>query len=83
MDLSKKTTILLTEELHERLKRLAALQGTSIGELIRRACELQYGLVPADERLEAVKALAALRLPVGDIHDMEKDSVPPAEDLLP
>ncbi len=34
-------------------------------------------------RLEAVKALAALRLPAGDIRDMENESVPAPEDLLP
>lgn len=83
MELSKKTTILFTPELHEQLTRLAEERGTSLGELVREACETQYGLVAAGERLEAVAALAALELPVGSPAEMEHESIPRPDDLLP
>jgi HicB-like protein involved in pilus formation len=76
MGLSKKTTIRLSAELHERLSRLAEHRATSLGALVRQACEIQYGLVPVDARLEAVRELASLSLPVGDPEDLERESVP-------
>jgi hypothetical protein len=83
MERAKKTTILFPLDLHERLSRLAERQGTSLGDLVRRACELQYGRVSAETRLEAVRQLAAMSLPVGDPGTMKQESVPRAEDLLP
>ncbi|HWM94439.1 MAG TPA: hypothetical protein VN493_27035 [Thermoanaerobaculia bacterium] len=83
MELTKKTTILFPPELHEQLSRLAEHQGTSLGELVRRACELQYSLVPVDARVEAVRELASLSLPVGEPDDMARESVPDPNDLLP
>lgn len=83
MELSKKTTILFPPELHERLTRLAAREGTSLGELVRRAVVVEYGLVPEDERLDAVRKLAALRLPVSTPREMKQESVPGPEELLP
>ena len=44
MELSKKTTILLSPDLHQRLMRLAAARHVSLGELVRQACEKQVGL---------------------------------------
>lgn len=83
MELSKKTTILFPPELHERLTRLAEHRGTSLGDLVRRACEIQYGLLPVDARLEAVRELAALALPIGSPEEMERESVPSMDELLP
>jgi len=83
VELSKKTTILFPPELHDRLSRLAEVRGTSLGELVRRACEIQYRLLPVETRLEAVRELASLSLPVGTPEEMERESVPRAEDLLP
>jgi len=42
MELTKKTTILFTEKQFDALKKIAFIQKTSIGELIRRACEHEY-----------------------------------------
>ena len=67
MELTKKTTILLSPELHERLTRLGRQEGVSLGELVRRACEKEYGLVSCRDRVEAVRALAELSLPVADV----------------
>ena len=83
MELTKKTTILLSEDLHARLTDLAEQEGTSLGELVRRACERQYGLVSPAQRLAAVDALARLALPVGSVRSMKRESVPTPEELLP
>ncbi|HWP36314.1 MAG TPA: hypothetical protein VNL18_02055 [Gemmatimonadales bacterium] len=82
MDLSKKTTILFSPELHRRLSRLAASRGLSLGELVREACELHYGVVGSARRREAVNRLAALALPVGEPGAMKRESVPTPDDLL-
>jgi len=82
MELSKKTTILFSPDLHERLARLAAQRRTSIGDLVRTAVERQYGLVSPEERLEAVSSLGELGLPVGSPEQMEEESVPTPEEIL-
>lgn len=82
MELSKKTTILFSPDLHERLARLAEQRHTSIGELVRTAVKRQYGLVSREERFEAVGALGELRLPVGSAEEMEEQSVPTPEEIL-
>lgn len=83
MELTKKSTILFPADLHERLTRLAEVQGVSLGELVRRACEERYGLVSPDERLMAVREVAALSIPVDDVEQMEEESVPHPDELLP
>jgi predicted DNA-binding protein len=83
MELSKKTTILLSPEQHEHLTRMADKLGLSLGELVRRACEERYGTVSEEDRLQAVRELGELSLPVGDASEMERESVPEPEDLTP
>jgi hypothetical protein len=83
MELSKKTTILLSPDLHARLARLARQRGVSMGELVRTACERQYGLVSAETRVAAVREMAGLRLPAPDPAEMKRQSVPDADELLP
>ena len=83
MELSKKTTILLPPRLHQRLSRLAKHRRISLGQLIRQACERQYGLASEEERLGAVTELEALELPVDDPQAMKAESLPEPEDLLP
>ena len=83
MELSKKTTILFPPDLHQRLARLAALRGMSLGDLVRRACEREYGLASREERLAAVQELASLSLPVGTPEEMAGESVPGPEELMP
>ena len=83
MELSKKTTILLTEELHARLTGLAELEGVSLGELVRRACESQYGIISREDRVKAVRSLAALGLPVADVQTMTRESTIEPDELLP
>lgn len=83
MELSKKTTILLSPRLYSLLKRLAMSTNRSIGELIRTACEKQYGLHPESEALEAAERLASLHLPVDTPASMKRESVPAPEELMP
>ena len=83
MELSKKTTILFPPDLHAQLLRVAAQRRTSLGDLVRTACERQYGLATVEERLAAVQDLEALALPVGDPEEMARESVPSPEELLP
>jgi hypothetical protein len=81
--LTKKTTILFSPELHRRLTRLAEQKGTSLGELVRSACQREYGGATAEEKLAAVRRLASLKLPVSTVQRMKRESVPDAERFAP
>ena len=81
--LTKKTTILLQPELHRRLTRLADQRKTSLGELVRTACEKQYGIGGSQERIQAVRAIGALELPVGAPGQMKRESQPQPDEFLP
>ncbi len=83
MELSVKTTILLTPELHDRLTRLAEREDTSLGALVREACERQYGIAGSQERAVAVRELARLDLPVGSARAMKRESLVRPDKLLP
>ena len=82
MDLTKKTTILLSPRLHSMLKAVSQATNKSIGELIRHACERQYGLYPESTAIEAADRLSAMSLPVGSPGDMKRESVPAHEELM-
>ena len=83
MELSKKTTILLSPEIHQYLTELATRKGKSLGELVREACVVQYGLLDAATRVAAIATLSALSLPVSAPRDMKQESVPSPRDLMP
>ena len=83
MELTKKTTILLSPDLHEHLTRTAKGRRKSLGQLVREACEAQYGQVSGEDRLRAVDELRRLSLPVGSVRAMKRESVPRARALLP
>jgi len=83
MPASKKTTILFSPELHGRLSRLAAQTGTSLGDLVRTACERVYAAPSKNEKLAAVRRLTTLQLPVGSTRRMKRESAPQPGDLLP
>ncbi len=83
MELTKKTTIRFPPRLHEILCRLAAQRGTSLGELVRAACERQYALPSRKEKLAAVRKLEAMRLPVGAPRCMKRQSAPRPEEIAP
>ena len=81
MELTKKTTILLSPDLHAHLARTARARRTSLGQLVREACEIQYGHVSGEDRVRAVEALRRLSLPVGSPRKMKQESVPRPRDL--
>ena len=81
MELTKKTTLLFPPELHDRLTRLAKQRGVSLGDLVRTACQREYGAPSPEEKMAAVRRIAALKLPVGPVRRMKKESVPDAGDL--
>ena len=83
MELTKKTTVLLSPDLHEHLTRTAKEREKSLGQLVREACETQYGYVSSEDRVRAVDELRRLSLPVGSPRKMKRESVPKPEDLLP
>ncbi len=83
MELSKKTTILFPPNLHDHLVQLAQRMGVSLGELVRRACEAQYGILSEEERVKAVAELASLALPVGETGTMKRESTAEPDELLP
>ena len=81
--LSKKTTILFPPGFHQRLSRLAGQKGISLSQLVRSACEHEYGAVPVAEKLAAVRRMVGLALPVASVRRMKRESVPAAERLAP
>ncbi len=83
MELSKKTTILLSPDLHSFLTRLAEEQNVSLGALIRTACEQQYGYVPDQERVRAAEELSRLALPVAEPETLKRESTVEPDSLLP
>lgn len=83
MELSKKTTILFSPALHARLSALAVEQHTSLGQLVRRACEAQYGQSSEASRIAAVQRLSQLALPVSDPGSMKAESITSPDKLAP
>ncbi len=83
MELVKKTTILFSAQQHALLTHLAQQRGVSLGSLVREACEVHYSAVSPETRLQAVKALGELRLPVADVATMKRQSIPGPKGEMP
>jgi len=83
MELTKKTTILFPPPLYAHLTEVARQRGVSVGQLVRDACEAQYGSAQDGDRAAALEALVALSLPVGSPKEMKEQSVPRPEDIAP
>ena len=58
-----------------RVVRVAAREGVSLGELVRKACEELYGPVGGAGRLEAAARIRSLSLPVSSVAGMKAESV--------
>lgn len=71
-EMTKKTTILFPPRLYEELERTAREQGRSVGDLVRDATEIQYGLGGVAARLRAVEVMASLDAPIASPEDIEK-----------
>lgn len=81
MELEHKTTVLMTAALHRRLTELARQRQTSMGELVRAACEAQYAESTPTTRAAAVAELAALDLPVASPAALKAESIAPYKSL--
>tara|TARA_B100000949_G_scaffold185443_1_gene167441 strand:- start:231 stop:479 length:249 start_codon:yes stop_codon:yes gene_type:complete len=82
MELNKKTTVLFSDDLHRQLTNLARTEGKSLGQLVREACRIQYGLTTREEKLIALQKLKSLNAPVDSVEVMKRQSVPDPK-LLP
>lgn len=83
MELSKKTTILFSPGQHKRLTKIAKLRHSSVGELVRSACDQVYRDSSMEEKLEAVRRLSLLNGPVSDVATMKRESIKYKEQPLP
>jgi len=73
--LTKRVQVLLDPFQYQRLDELARQRDQSMGALIREAIDHVYLQSAVEERLGAVRALAAMELPVADWEQMERESV--------
>ena len=73
--MTKKTTILFPPRMYRQLERVAHERRVSVAQLVRQAAVQCYLLPDRKTRLEAVEAIAAMRLPVGDWPQMEREIV--------
>lgn len=69
---TKRTQVLLSEEQYTRLMREAQARGESMGSLIREAVDHAYSS-DRERKLEAVKRIAAMELPVADWKSMKEE----------
>ncbi len=72
---SKRVQVLLSPEQFSRLQAIARSEGESVGSLVRNAIEDVYLRRAEHERLDAVRQLGAMSLPVSDWEQMERESV--------
>jgi plasmid stability protein len=78
--LTRRTQLLLDDELHRRLRETAAQRGISMGALMREAIEEKLASVQ-DERSQAIQELLeAEPMPVEDWPIMKRELI---EDLYP
>jgi predicted DNA-binding protein len=71
--LTRRTQLLLDDELHERLRRIADERGVSLGALIREAIDEKLARAQ-DERAEAFRRLLeAEPMPVDDWPAMKRE----------
>jgi predicted transcriptional regulator len=73
--LTKRVQVLLDQFQYQRLDEIARQRDRSMGALIREAIDQVYLQSAMEERLGAVRALAAMQLPVADWEQMERESV--------
>jgi predicted transcriptional regulator len=59
--LDRRLQILLSPDQHRRLEVEAKRRRTSVGSLIREAIDARFGAVAQEDRLQAVREIAAMR----------------------
>ncbi|MBU4450661.1 MAG: hypothetical protein L6405_00750 [Actinomycetia bacterium] len=61
----KKATLLFEEDIYEKLREKSLIDNVSIGELVREAVSVYYGIRNTEDKLEALNKLKSMKLPVG------------------
>ena len=61
----KKATLLFEEDIYEKLREKSLIDNVSIGELVREAVSVYYGIRTIEDKLEALNKLKSMKLPVG------------------
>ena len=74
----KRIEVMFSSEQIEYLQSIARSKGKSLESLVREAVEELYLERKKEERLEAVQRMAAMKLPVADWEQMERESMPEA-----
>jgi hypothetical protein len=72
--LARRVQVLLSDAQFAELEAQAHLRKKSIGAVIREALAEHLSVGDRAERIEAVRTLAAMRLPVSDWEQMERES---------
>ncbi len=79
---TERTQVLLSPEQRQRLQRMAARDGRSVGSVIREAIE-SYTAAGPHSRAAAASALIAMDLPVGEWEQMKAEIITGATEGLP
>ena len=61
----KKATLLFEEDIYEKLREKSLIDNVSIGELVREAVSVYYGIRTTEEKLKSLNKLSSMKLPVG------------------
>ncbi len=72
MPLTHRLQVLIDEERHARLERLAAAGGVSVGSLVRDAIDRAFPDAGANRRQAADSILGAAPIPVDDWPDLKR-----------
>ena len=69
----KKATLLFDEEVYEKLREKSRTDNVSIGELVREAVAVYYGIKSKEEKLEALENLKSMNISVGSPQNIEEE----------
>ncbi|MCE5329786.1 hypothetical protein LLG07_05595 [bacterium] len=69
----KKATLLFDEEVYEKLREKSRTDNVSIGELVREAVAVYYGIKSREEKLKALDKLKSMNLSVRSPENIEKE----------
>ncbi len=75
VEFTKKTTILFPPDLYRFLADVAQQRKVSVGQLVRTACESQYGFTSPEERLHALEKLSKISALVASTAQMKRESI--------
>jgi hypothetical protein len=68
----KKATLLFDTDVYEKLRERSLVDNVSIGELVREAVSVYYGIKNTEEKLNSLNKLKLMKLPVGSPDSIEQ-----------